>query len=194
MIGWAAAAAGIAALALVGASLRWWERRAWSDPARDPAASRVGNGARAALDALLSREELPPAQVVAEALAICEVDELLSWRSGLARVAAHVAALGPSAEERALAAEHALRSGRPSAARALLDGLPADHWRVCQVRAGLYAIERDPERAESAWVAVAQLGPPEVRARATERVYASRRRRGVAVPPHVLGWERPPER
>jgi hypothetical protein len=192
-IGLVSTALAAAALVLLGPALRWWGRRAWTDPRRDPGAARVSTEARRALEALITDPRQTPSTLVAAALEVCEIDDLVSWRGGLAQVQPAVATLGVGVDDQALAAEFALRLGRVDEARAQVAPLPADHWRACRVRAGLYTIAGDAERAESAWVAVAQLGPPAGRAAAYARLEASRRRRGASVPRHVGLWERPPE-
>lgn len=191
MSAWWVAFAGIAALGLFGLGARWWERRGWTDPRRDPGAGRIPPGAAAALERLLAAPDGDARRIVHDALELCEVDEVVSWRGGLSRVAAHVEALGSSVDDRALAAQYALRMGHLARAAQAVEALPADHWRACAVRAGLYTLRGDLDRAESAWVAVAQLGPAPARHQAYARVEASRRRRGVVVPPHVVSWERP---
>jgi hypothetical protein len=187
--GTAIALAGLAVLAPLGR--RWWIRRAVADPRRDPGAGHADRARTQALDALLA-SGADPALMVAGGLAICEVDDEISWRGGLRRLVPVAERLGADADAAALAAEVRLRLGEIDRARTAVAALPADHWRACAVRAGLYAVDRDEERADSALVAAAQLAPAAERDRLYERLDRRRRRRGFRAGPHLTLWERPP--
>lgn len=69
-----------------------------------------------------------------------------------------------SDDARAVEAERCLALGDLAAARDHLGRLPADHWRACRVRAVLYALDGDLERAASARHAALALAPEAARA------------------------------
>jgi predicted secreted protein len=186
----------LAAVVAVGvaapAARRWWSRRAWADPSRDPGAARVTPAIRDAVERLVTADA-PPQRAVEQGLLLCEVEDLRWWRAGLRRVLPLADRLDGSPDADALRAELALALGELARARALCGRLPADHWRGCVVRAGLYAIDGDEERSDSALVAAAQLAPADRRDPIYRRLEARRRRRGAHVGPHLALWERPPE-
>ena len=170
--------------------LRWWRDRAKRDPRLDPVASRIPEERKRALEALLA-EASDPASTVDRALAICAADGGFSWREGLRRVAPVVAQRPDGADGRALRAEVALQLGEVDAARALLDDAPADHWRACGVRAAIYELDGDVERAESAWVASVLLAPAERRAAPAARLDALRKRHRRHPSATQDLWDRP---
>lgn len=145
-------------------ALRWWSRRQRhalrSDVSADPCAEVVTDETRAALDQLRADPPSPPEGALAEALALCRVEEpCWYWRAGLREVAEWLDALGPGADAVALHAEFRAALGELDAAEALLAEVPADHWRGCVVRAILYDAAGDDERMEAALVAAHELGP-----------------------------------
>jgi hypothetical protein len=168
---------------------RRWVDRAKADPDRDPAAARVPEIRKAALEALLV-EPIDPADVVVRALALCAVDDVFSWRAGLRRLDPLLARLPDTDEGHALRAEVALQLGEIERARQLVAGAAPDHWRACGVRAALYELDGDVERAESARVAALLLAPGDVRAEPTARLQALRRRHRRRPSPTEQLWER----
>lgn len=190
-LGVASVAIGLGGAAAAIALRRAWLRAARLDPNRDPAARWVDPGRVRALDALLAAPPVP-LDAVDRGLALCAVDELLSWRGGLRRLQALVEALPDTADGRALRAEVALRLGEVPSARVQTEALPADHWRGCAVRAELYEIDGDVGRAESAWVAAASLAPEPRRAELYARLARLRARHNRVAVGHALLWERPP--
>lgn len=170
--------------------LRWWRDRAKRDPRRDPGASRIPEERQRALEALLS-ETSDPESSVDRALVLCEVDNGFSWRAGLRRLAPLIARLPETGDARALRAEVALQLGEIEEARTLVAAAPADHWRACGVRAGIYELDGDVERAESAGVASLLLAPVERRIGLSSRLEALRRRHRRWPTPTQALWDRP---
>lgn len=180
---------GIAVLGVV--VRRWWLDRARTDPSRDPLASRVAADRKLALDHILE-QATDPGDAVDRGLALCAVDDLFSWRAGLRRLMPLVERLADDADGQALRAEVALQLGEIEVARGLVGSAPADHWRVCGVRAALYELDGDVERAESAWVASMLLAPTHQRARPSVRLEGLRRRHRRRTTPTQDLWERGP--
>ncbi|MEQ1504015.1 MAG: hypothetical protein ABMB14_17365, partial [Myxococcota bacterium] len=109
------------------------------------------------------------------------------------RLAGRVGALPRDPDGDALRAEVALALGRFDDAREVVAALPADHWRACSVRAALYELDGDVDRAESAGVAAIHLAPPARRPALTRRLTALRTRHRRTVSPPLTLWERPPQ-
>lgn len=189
---WAVAAV-LAALAtawLAWRGLGWWEERARSDPSRDPGARRVTTTHRTALASALDRER--PDEAVAAALAASRVTPDLHWRTGLRRVLDRLPALPADADGDALRAEVHLALGEVPRARDLVRDLPADHWRACLVRAGLYVLDKDAERADHAFVAALLLAPRPEQPDLVDRLTEHRRRHPRGRSRHLALWDRPP--
>lgn len=189
-------AGGAAAVALTRSRIaplrRWWYRRSQLDPSRDPAAAWVTPAIERALTELVHADGAPEV-TVARGLLLCEVHPDLSWRGGLRLLLQAAEHLGDTADDRALRAELWWKLGRIDEARGACASLPADHWRACGVRAGLYDLAGDHERSDSAWVAAAQLAPPSERSRLFRRLHEQRTRRGASVGLPLTLWERPPD-
>ena len=121
---------------------------------------------------------------------LCAVDDVFSWRAGLRRLEPLIARLPDSDESHALRAEVALQLGEIERARQIVAGIAPDHWRACGVRAGLYELDGDVERAESARVAALLLAPADGRAEPTARLEGLRRRHRRWPNPTQQLWER----
>jgi hypothetical protein len=185
---------GASSLGLLWAARAAWMARAARDPRLDPAARWAGPDRRAALDSLLAEAStLDRVVLVERALVLCAVRDRLSWRGGLRRIEPLAAELPDDPEGGALRAELALALGRVDAAETQVGALPPDQWRACTVRARLYELRGDVERAESAWVAARSLAPRDRRAAITRELGALRARHGRAVRDPLRLWERPPE-
>lgn len=163
----------------------WWEERALGDPERDPAARRI---------TVVHRNKL------AEAIARGSVEDgleatrvgFLHWRGGLRQIVDMLDELPMDDDGNALRAEVRLALGEVGWARRLVESIPVNHWRACVVRAGLYAVDGDPDRADSALVAALQLAPPAARDGVLDRLTALRARFPRRRSPHLGLWERPP--
>jgi hypothetical protein len=188
------AGAGIAAWVATAARSRWLAR-ALRDPRLDPAARWVSAEVRRSLEALLAEPGAlaAPEAALERGLVLCAVDERLSWRGGLARLTPLAERLPVDPDADALRAELALGLGQIDRARTLLEALPPDHWRACAVRARLYEIDGDVERADAAWVAARHLAPRDRRAGLSLLLSALRSRHGREIGEPLTLWERPPE-
>lgn len=183
----------LAAVALVSVfSAAIWQRSvrsALTDPRRDPARRRISSARALALSELISRPGGDPIAVVEEGLALCAVDRHLWWRGGIRSLSPWLEALPDSDDGRALRAIARARLGEIEEASALIVSLPGDHWRACLVRALLYEIAGDAERAESALVAALQLAPGAKKPPIERDLEILRRQTGRKPSPHHLLWE-----
>ena len=106
------------------------------------------------------RREGDEAGEVAVGLTLGHVDGL-PWRAWIRELPALDGA--HDADAHALAAERHVALGELHEAARQLGEVPPDHWRGCRVRAVLYAMRSDRERAQSARYAAWALAPEEAK-------------------------------
>ena len=144
-----------------------WDRLHRGDPIAAAAGFRAAPSGRA------------EAGLAAAALAVCGVAAPgWHWRGGLQRAVPtmdRALQAAPADDEvRAVAAQLWAGLGHLDRARALVQGLPADHWRACLARFALYDHAGDRRRADAALQAAAWLAPAPVADRLAQDLAAFR--------------------